>query len=184
MLEVEVKYRGADRAAVLAGLSALGAHLEYEHEEADLYFNAPDRDLKQSDEAFRMRRIGDRNLLTYKGPRRDSATKIRPEFEVPLADGAAVAADMERLLVSLGYRPVATVRKRRTAYRVPHPEFQLAVCLDEVEKVGSFVEVEIVAEESRFSEAQAAVLDVAAKLGLTDQERRSYLGLLLESPTR
>src|SRR5437588_12515726 len=118
MLEVEVKYRDADRDAVQAKLLALGAVKLEERIDADQYFNAPDRDFKQTDEAFRLRRIGPKNRLTYKGPKRDAATKTRTEIEVSLADGDAPATDAERMLTCLGYRSVAIVRKRRAVYHL------------------------------------------------------------------
>jgi adenylate cyclase class 2 len=179
MLEVEVKYRAADRAAVTDRLHALGATRAEERTDEDHYFNGPDRDFKQTDEAFRLRRIGTENRLTYKGPKREAATKTRTEIEVRLADGDDTAADTTRMLVSLGYRPVAVVRKRRAVYHVEGRGPGIEVCVDDVEGVGSFVEVEVVADESRFEEAKAAVLGLAAELGLTDPERRSYLEMLL-----
>lgn len=181
MLEVEVKYRAADPAAVVAKLLALGAAKVEDRADADHYFNAPDRDFKQTDEAFRLRRIGAKNRLTYKGPKRDTATKARTEIEVTLADGDATAGDTEKMLVSLGYRPVAVVCKRRTVYHLARGGFELEACVDDVDRVGSFVELEIVADESRFEDAKPAVLALAAELGLTDQERRSYLEMLLST---
>jgi adenylate cyclase class 2 len=64
-------------------------------------------------------------------------------------------------------------------YHLTRGGFELEACVDEVERVGSFLELEIVADESRFEAAKAAVLALAADLGLTDQERRSYLEMLL-----
>ena len=46
MLEVEVKYRNADRAAAVATLLEWGATLDQDRTDVDLYFQAPDRDLK------------------------------------------------------------------------------------------------------------------------------------------
>lgn len=181
MLEVEVKYRNIDPAGVRARLLALGAQKMEERTDADQYFNAPDRDFAQTDEAFRLRRIGSQNRLTYKGPKREAATKTRTEIEIRLADGDAAAADTARMFVSLGYKPVAVVRKSRTVYHLTRDGFEAEVCLDEVEWVGSFVEVEIVAEEVQFEAAKAAVLELAAELGLGVQERRSYLEMLLSA---
>lgn len=180
MLEVEVKYRVVGSAAVVARLLTLGAELAEERTDADQYFNAPDRDFKQTDEVLRLRRIGHENRLTYKGPKRDAATKTRQEVEVRLADGGGTAADAEQLVVLLGYRPVATVCKRRTVYHLTRAGLPIEVCLDELDGVGSFVEVEVVAEESQFEGAKAVVLELAAQLGLRDQERRSYLQMVLE----
>jgi adenylate cyclase, class 2 len=181
MLEVEAKYRNADRTAAIATLLDWGATLSQDRTDVDLYFQAPDRDLKATDEAFRLRRTGTKNCLTYKGPKRDTDTKTRPEIEVALADGDAAAADAERLLVALGYKPVTAVRKKRRVYRFQRDGFDMEACFDSVERVGEFVELEILAEESQYETAKAALLAAAAELGLTEQEPRSYLGLLLES---
>ena len=179
MLEVEVKYLNADPAAVLARLLALGAVKAEERTDRDHYFNAPDRDFAKTDEAFRLRRIGSENRLTYKGPKREAATKTRTEIEVKLADGDATAADTERMILALGYRSVAEVRKSRTVFHLERSGFAVEACVDEVEGVGSFMELEIAAEEAQFEEAKAVVLQLAKELGLVQQERRSYLEMLL-----
>jgi adenylate cyclase class 2 len=179
MLEVEVKYRVPDHGPILARLAALGAELVEDRTDADHYFNAPDRDFARTDEAFRLRRIGAANRLTYQGPKRDTATKTRTEIEIPLGDGDRTAADAEKMLTCLGYRPVAVVRKARRVYHLARGGFEAEVCVDSVDQVGTFVELEIAAEDDRFEAAKAAVLGLAAEFGLTDQERRSYLGMLL-----
>lgn len=179
MLEVEVRYRNANREAVVARLLAWGAALAQDRTDADLYFNGPNRDFKQTDEAFRLRRIGANNYLTYKGPRRDAETRTRTEIEVPLAGGDEPAADMERMLAVLGFKPVVVVRKQRQVYRLTRDGFPMEVCFDSVERVGEFVELEILADESRYEPAKAVLLGTAAELGLTEKETRSYLGMTL-----
>lgn len=179
MLEVEVRYRTADRPGVIARLLALGAELTQDRTDVDQYFNAPDRDLKASDEAFRLRRIGDANYLTYKGPKRDTETKTRTEIEIPLGEGAEVAADAERLLTALKFRPVVVVKKKRLVYRFLRGGFAMEACFDDVELVGPFVELEILAPEEQYEAAKAVLLQTAADLGLTEKETRSYLGLVL-----
>lgn len=184
MLEVEVRYRTADRDGVVARLLSLGAELAQDRADADLYFGAPHRDLKSTDEAFRLRRIGPKNFLTYKGPKRDAETRTRTEIEVPLGDGPDAAADARRLLLALGFRPVVEVRKKRRVYRFARGGFAMEACFDDVELVGPFVELEILTDESRYEEAKAVLLATAAELGLTDKELRSYLGMVLEAQGR
>jgi adenylate cyclase, class 2 len=179
MLEVEVKFRGADRAATVAALLEMGAQLVEDRTDADLYFRAPDRDLKATDEAFRLRRMGAKSVLTYKGPRRDTDTKTRTEIEVPLAPGAEAAERAEQLFAALGYTPVTTVRKKRRVYQLTRDDFHCEACFDAVEGVGEFVELEIVAEEADYERAKAAVLALAAELGLSEKEPRSYLRMVL-----
>src|SRR5579864_8248223 len=142
MLEIEQKYADADFADLERRLAALGMRPGAERVEEDHYHNAPDRDFKQTGEAFRLRRVGAANFLTYKGKRLDAAVKIRPELEVPLAEGDAAAADFLRLLGYLGYRPVAVVRKRRRVCHLTRKGYALEVCLDDLDEVGRFAELE------------------------------------------
>ncbi len=174
-----MKFPAADLAALERRLAARGAVFLHEQTEADHYFNAPDRDFARTDEALRVRRVERRNRVTYKGPKRDAQTKTRTEIEVALEEGDRAANDFMQILRHLGYRPVAVVRKRRRSYRVERNSFELEITLDDVERVGRFVELEIQAPEERLEAARAEVLAEAAELGLSASERRSYLELLL-----
>jgi adenylate cyclase class 2 len=179
MLEIEVKYGGADFAALERRLAEWGARAEPPRTDADHYFNAPDRDFAATDEALRLRRIGPRNFVTYKGPKCDAHTKTRVEVEVPIAEGGRAADDFARLLTLLGYRPVAVVHKARRLFHLDRDGFALEITLDEVEGVGRFAELEIQAPQERLDAARAVLLQTAAELGLRESERRSYLEMLL-----
>src|SRR5262245_41199018 len=179
MLEIEQRYARVDEADLRARLSRAGARPCEERTEADHYFNAPDRDFVQTGEAVRLRRVGPGNVLTYKGPRRTGPVKVRPEIEVPLADGDEAAERCLALLQQLGDRPVVVVRKRRALFALPRGPFEMTVCFDDVERVGRFVEVEVLAPEERAEEAAAAIAAAAADLGLTEVESRSYLAMTL-----
>jgi adenylate cyclase class 2 len=181
MLEIEMKFPVTDFQEIETKLRKWGVHPEAPLQEADHYFNAPDRDFAKTDEGLRVRRIGTRNRVTYKGPKQPGPAKTRTEIEVGLVEGTDAAEDFCRLLVNLGYRPTATVRKERTAYRFQRGGFELEVCLDTVEQLGRFVEVEIVAPEDKLADAQKVLQDVAGELGLSKSERRSYLEMLLET---
>ena len=184
MLEVEMKFPVQEFTTLESRLHQSGARRTAVLREADHYFNAPDRDFARTDEALRLRRIGPANFVTYKGPKRDALTKTRTEIEVPLAEGEMAAEDFARLLVQLGYRPVAVVSKERQVYALEWKPFALEVCLDEVEGVGRYAELEIVAPEERLEEARRVLMELAAELGLTGSERRSYLELLLTARGR
>ena len=176
-----MKFRLPDWTALVAKLTEWGATPAPVRKDTDSYFNAPDRDFAQTDEAVRVRKAGTTTVLTYKGPKLDAATKTRTEIELRLADGPApAAADAVKFLSALGYRPVAVVTKQRIVYHFERHGFPMEVCLDDVGAVGKFVEIEVMAEQAKMDVAKAAVLATAAELGLTDHERRSYLRLLLE----
>jgi len=180
MLEVEVKCPVKDFDDVKRRLAEWGARAEPPRQEVDHYFNAPDRDFAKTDEAFRLRRIGSKNWVTYKGPKRDQQTKTRTEIEVPLGDGDQTADDFARLVQHLGFLPVAVVRKERTIYHCRREGYEVEIALDTLQGLGRFVEVEIRAEEDRLSEARDVLLRVVGELGLKQTERRSYLEMLLE----
>ncbi|MFO0908273.1 MAG: class IV adenylate cyclase [Isosphaeraceae bacterium] len=179
--EVEQKFRAASHDELAARLAALGHLAGAPEEQVDTYFNHPGRDFATTGEAFRIRRHGARNAITYKGPRLAGPTKTRPEHEVMFAEGDAACATLEVILASLGFRAVARIRKHRTPYHIEHLGRPVEVVLDEVEELGSFVEVEALARDhADLGPAQAAVLDLAGRLGLTEIEPRSYLRMVLE----
>ena len=180
MLEIEQKFANADFEDLENRLTALGATDFDALEEDDHYLQAPDRDFRATGEAFRLRRIGRKNFLTYKGPRQDAEVKIRPELELPLPDGDQAAEDFLHLFHLLGYRVVAVVRKLRRSYPLHRKAFELRICLDEVSGLGRYAEIEILAESARAPEARALLLEVASELGLQKVEKRSYLGMWLE----
>lgn len=177
--EVERKFRVASCAAAEEKLARLGAWPGSTCHQTDLYFAHPVRDFAQTDEAVRLRRIGSCNLVAYKGPKIDAVTKTRREIEVPLADGEEAAAGFAAWLAAVGFHPVAEVRKRRWTWRLPIGERQITVALDEVEGLGSFVELEIIADQDELDAARELLAVVAQELDLGQDERRSYLELLL-----
>jgi adenylate cyclase class 2 len=179
MLEVEMKFPIADIVKLQEKLRALNLQPPVNRREADFYFNAPDRDFAKTDEALRLRRVGDINLLTYKGPKLDPHTKTRAEIEVLLEAGSLAADRVTDLLKHLGYRSVACVRKERTIFHLQQGRFAMEISLDRVEGVGNFVELEIIAPEQSADEARREVMTWAAKLDLNGSERRSYLEMWL-----
>jgi adenylate cyclase class 2 len=176
VLEVEMKFPVQ---ALRARLDELGVRAGQVRLEEDQYFAAPDRDFARTDEALRLRRVGDENILTYKGPKLDATTKTRREIEVALHPGSMTVEHMAALLAALGYRPVATIRKERATYTLSRGGTEVEVCLDDVAGVGSFVELETVVPDTQVEAARAAVHELARELALGPTERRSYLELWL-----
>src|SRR5437660_943739 len=131
MLEIEMKFAAADFAVVQQHLQRMNAKGQPPIDEADHYFNAPDRDFARTDEAFRLRVIGADNRITYKGPKEKGPTKTRTEIEIALEPGAEAAEKWRRLVQQLGYRPTAVVTKRRTIHDFTRDGFAMQVCLDE-----------------------------------------------------
>jgi adenylate cyclase class 2 len=182
-LEVEMKFAEANFGALERQLGNWHARADAPRQDADTYFNTadPHRDFALTDEALRLRQIGHANFVTYKGPKLDAQTKTRVEVEVPLGSGDKVAADFKRVLQFLGYRLVAVVQKQRRIYHLDRGGYPIEVCLDAVEGVGQFAELEILAPRAQLDAARAVLFQTAQELGLKldKQERRSYLEMLL-----
>lgn len=181
MLEIEQKYSHADLDQLEQTLLSLGATAREVVQEADHYLRAPDRDFARTDEAFRLRRIGSRNYLTYKGPKQGGPVKKRTELEIALPEGEEAAINFLQLFHHLGYRPSLIVRKRRRLLDWAIGQVPLVVCLDEVADLGHFVEVEVVVEPGQESVAESAIQQASRLFGLHQVEQRSYLQMLLET---
>lgn len=169
MIEVEVKARSSQD--VLPKILALGGQLLAVENHRDIYFNSYIRDFKKTDEALRIRIKDGGARLTYKGPKLDLQTKSRLELTVEIKDPQA----MQNILAELGFLPSAEVIKQRTKYILGDITF----ALDEVEGLGSFLEIEAPAEGD-WENKRIEVMDILHQLGLRDSIRKSYVELLEE----
>jgi adenylate cyclase, class 2 len=176
MIEVEVKARVTDFQGVKKKLSQMGILKVKTEFQEDIYYNAPHRDFGQTDEALRIRKIPDNNgfktFLTYKGAKMDDTSKTRKEIEVVVENRENTASILE----NLGFIPVVTIKKKRMIYEID----DLVICLDDVDGVGTFVEIERGLKEGEdFQDSLEEIFKTYRKLGITDGfVRKSYLELL------
>jgi adenylate cyclase class 2 len=173
MIEVEVKVR-ADHSKIRPVLMEMGASKIGVEEQSDVYFAAPYRDFAKTDEALRIRSLGGHSVLTYKGPKLDKVSKTRVEIETPV-DGTATA----KIFHSLGFLEAGAVRKKRDIFRAG----EIIVCLDAVEGLGEFLEVELDVEDKKDLESSRAELfKFLSQFGLSEKDsiRTSYLEMVLD----
>jgi adenylate cyclase class 2 len=178
--EVEIKFPLKDVKHFAPLLKGLGAEELDAQEHTDRYFNHPARDFAQSDEALRLRSIGNRNFITYKGPKIDPVTKTRQEIEIKYAPGGEESERLAEMLTLLSFRETLTVNKTRRVFHLNWDGREVEVLLDDVEGLGQYAEIETIAEEGEQEAAKECVLSLARKLGLNESERRSYLRMLIE----
>ena len=181
MLEAELKVSlaGLDAKTVKDRAEALGFRLHRTVRETDAYYQGVNRDFRQTDEALRLRCCRllpegpEEILLTYKGPKLDTASCARVEYETAVADGEAARL----LLEALGHRAARIVDKMRREY----VRAGVTLCLDEVTGLGWFLELEtLLPDESGREAVVTRLLEVLDRLGVSRERltRRSYLGLL------
>ncbi len=169
MLEIELKAHCDDLDSITDKIISVGAVKHVDRKERDLYFNHPSRNFAETDEALRIRTIDEQCIFTYKGPKIGERTKTRFEEEVEFQD----LESMKTILLKLGFPFVDEVIKDRTIYILDDIE----ICIDRVEGVGDFVELEKKDEDREKGEKD--LFELAEKLGLNNFERRSYLELML-----
>jgi len=166
-MEVEIKVRIEDPDGFERRIVGMGAEFIREVVEEDEYFNHPCRDFARTDEALRIRNDG---TLTYKGPKVDEETKSREEVNLRIGS----IEDARSLLISLSFRPVAKVVKRRRYYRLG----ELTISIDHLPDLGYFVEVECIGE---YEPCKEKVMEFSKELNLRGFIRKSYLEMVLES---
>ena len=173
MIEVEVKVK-ADHEKVRPILKKIGVAKVKTEIQSDTYFAAPHRDFAKTDEALRIRSLDGQATLTYKGPKLDGISKTREELETPVDE-----LTITRILHALGFSEAGIVRKIREVFRAG----EIIVCLDAVEGLGEFLEVEIMAESEKDLETSSHKLfDFLIQFGFGEKDsiRASYLEMVLE----
>jgi adenylate cyclase class 2 len=170
MIEIEIKAR-ASHQHLKKMLADMGADFFGVENHSDTYYNSPNRDFAQTDEALRIRSVNGRSVLTYKGQKLDTISKTREEFETEV-DGE----NARSILLALGYFESGNVSKKREIYKLD----DITIVLDTVEGLGEFMEVEIVAEENS-EEAKEKMFAFLEELGIRQEDtiRTSYLEMVL-----
>lgn len=116
-VEIEVKFRVADPAALDAKLGEIGFRcITPRTFERNVLYDTPDRRLRGQQSILRIRKYGERWVLTHKclTPDNDPGArhKRRVETETEVADGEALGT----VFTQLGYAPAFTYEKWRTEY--------------------------------------------------------------------
>ncbi len=166
MLEVEVKVR-VNLRQIKEKLEELKATFVKEVQQEDTYFKHPCWNFKDRDEALRVREEENIFFLTFKGPRLTKKFKVRKEIQLQ------VESKIFELLKELGFSELRKVRKRRRFYQWKN----LKVCLDKVEELGDFLEI-----EGKSWEDSSLIRELIKKLHIKEESflTASYLELLLK----
>ena len=168
--EIELKAYYDNEEELRSKLESLGAVSVSKLEEEDVYFSHPSRNFAETGEAFRLRKSGHDFCFTYKGPRHSSGIKIREEIEFSVGDYSAAYAMLEKL----SFIPRGKVKKVREIFAYS----DITICLDDVEEVGKFIEIEKIGSDK--SAIEQEILLIAQKLGISRLEKRSYLTMLMD----
>ncbi len=163
---VEIKARVSDAEAVRSRAERLSDSPVRILDQEDLFFHARKGRLK-----LRTDSTEGGELIFYRRP--DRPGPKTSEYLIHRTDDPDTLREL--LTAALGVRGV--VRKRRTLYHVGATRIHL----DDVERLGTFLELEVVLEPEQSSDWGAAIAArVLEELGMTDAERiaNAYIDLL------
>ena len=149
-IELKAQYDSSKRPELEQHLKKQGFQEIRSFTQQDEYFNHPEREFQKTDEALRKRRE-QRNdgtshcCITYKGANDSLIGQSRRELETRVED----EHKMRQILLALGFRSAAEVKKRRKEYK----KEDLTVCLDELDGLGNYIELEVVLPETESKSA-------------------------------
>lgn len=123
----------------------------------------------------RIRTEDESSKLTYKRSINEAGDSV--EHELTIGD----PAEMNDILLAEDYRVATRVAKKRVEYK----EDEVTYALDDVEGLGAFIEIEIIADDnSALSAYEAKIESIALSLGLSGDmiESKKYDRLMSEQP--
>ena len=163
MREIEVKARVRDREQLLHAARTLGimfGDAVTQHDttyECELAHDDPEWNI------FRLRQQGGKTILTMKH-KASNRRRDNYEYETIVESGDEIA----KMLVRLHYNEGVTIQKRR---RIAH-HHGVEICLDEIDELGMFIEVEKLADETADVDAvQSELWQLLVGLGMHPEDR-------------
>lgn len=176
MIEMELKVRVKDRNRLIYLknlLSNKNCQWSEKSFQKDGIFEKTVVDSKEKTPIFRIRESENKYILTLK--QLDADKDTAEEIEVCIDN----KEKMEQILHKLGYIQVCSMKKRRetTVYQ------GYTICLDEVEELGVFMEIEKLSSNSNQKDnVYAEIMGILRELGFdeSDIEKEKYYQLLMK----
>lgn len=160
MREIEVKYHLADLEAALTALKARGVELSepmYQEDQAYAPIGWHFGDGKLGVSFVRLRTVNNRHYFALKQPGENAQACL--EYETEVADREA----MHGAIVRMGYYPTVRVAKTRHLAALGH----CSLCVDDLEGVGAFLELErLVPDDMAADAVQAELAALVDSLGI------------------
>ena len=151
--EIELKYRVDDLEALLVALKSRGIELSepvFQDDQAYAPAGWQFGDSKLGVSFLRLRTVQDRHYFTLKQPAGSAQDCL--EYETQVTDRQA----MHQAALHMGYRPTVRIAKTRRMATLE----DCSLCIDEVDGLGGFLELERLAPDH--ADAQAIQADLAA----------------------
>lgn len=165
MKEVEVKARLHDKEAVMTKLKALGCVFESPIVQNDIVYAQKVGSLKthRTNDMFLRIRVKNNTkiLFTLKKKGLNDLDSIEHEFEI------GSKSEMENCLALMGYKEAVRVNKSRVITHYDGCE----ICIDDVENLGTFIEMEKITLDGDSKKIQDELFGFLVGLGIKKEDR-------------
>jgi len=167
MFEVEVKVKVDDIEAFKAKINDLKCNFDEPLVQTDRIFvenGVKGFNIPFGSPVLRIRTENNKSIFTYKQKTNDIRGTIEHETVIDNFE------EMISILTLLGFKEHVTVNKKRVYAKYDN----FNICIDDVELLGSFVEIEIMANEDEKEEKYNNILAFIKTLGLNEENIVKY----------
>lgn len=165
MKEIEIKAKLKDKEKVMAKLKELGCVFEAPITQEDIIFSRNVGTLEEfiADGLTLRIRVKNGKKIFFTLKKREGNYLEATEHEVEISS----REEMEKALLVMGYKEVVRVNKTRIITYYKGDE----ICLDEVENLGSFMEMERLTKEGDAKKIQEELFKFFESLGISRADR-------------
>ncbi len=158
MKEIEVKVLEINVEKTEKKLKEIGAEKVFSGELINSYFDFPDKRLEKEEKILRLRKKGDRVILTYKKMINREKAKVMDEYEFEVQDFEL----LKKFFKEIGLLPIYEFKKHRTTYELNKIHFEI----DKYPDIPAFLEIE--------APDLKTISEMVSKLGFSPDEANSY----------
>lgn len=162
MREIELKFKIKEYDKLLEKLQNLGCNIEEPIIQNDTIYikDLENIESKEGSIWLRVRKENDKVEMNYKKQSANISESQEIEFEVGSYEKA------KEFLEALGYQKWVVVNKKRCYSKY----FHYNLCIDEVERLGHFIEIELLVEDNDVKDYMSDLYAIAKELGLEKED--------------
>ncbi len=166
--EIEVKAKVSNLDTVIKKLTDLGCVFSksvIQHDETFVDESyGPYDEFQKGKNILRIRQEGERSIFTIKQPDLNEGDAIEHETEI------SNPKEFREALILMGYKPVVEIHKKRV--KTNYDGFE--ICLDKVDELGSFIEIEKIVDRGDSITIQNELIDLLDSLGVNPKDRVNH----------
>ena len=145
IIELESSYKINNFTSLLKKITEKGYKYNYHVIECDTYYTDKDYEFIKDRVCLRTRKTNNNKLeLTFK-PKTDDTTEKYGKKEFNISLDVRDYDDIDFVLNKLGYKKYVSFKKDREVYSKIEKGFEHNIMLDEIDGVGKYIELEIIA---------------------------------------